>query len=429
MAKLETYKKVKKVEADVAIIGAGLSGVVVALTCASNGLKTILIEKYGFPGGLITTSLAYPLRVLNVQRNFSELFMAENSDTIEFPIFSTVVKYLLKNEAIPQELLPDPLKISESIIPIDFEKFKFTLLEVLLDFKVDLLFHASFVKARLRAGNVNSILVLGKEGLIEVVARYFVDATGNCVIFSSIDEIRKVKPTVRYSFVLSGCDFSEKDERIICESVNFDSNNGSYHACVIEMDEEKLAAYELLQKGYCVVFGLSANEFDIDDVISISEAEKSLQLKVYQVVEYLRQFKPFERARISVLPAQAYFTEGYRLNGLYTLSYADVVNGRRFDDEVAVIKISIVGENIFPCLLSPDKKFDALAVSFPLSCFLTDIENLIAVGRSANVSEELKFILYSFPFAMKTSESIGKVISLAFKNGLKLTDFGKKVKV
>ncbi|CUS78902.1 FAD dependent oxidoreductase, partial [Candidatus Kryptonium thompsonii] len=91
---LKIPKKVKTVEADVVVVGGGLSGVTTALTCASNGLKTFLVEKYGFPGGLISTAFAYPLRVFNFQRNFDELFTEEGTETIKYPIFSTLIRYL-----------------------------------------------------------------------------------------------------------------------------------------------------------------------------------------------------------------------------------------------------------------------------------------------------------------------------------------------
>ena len=425
---LKIPKKVKTVEADVVVVGGGLSGVTTALTCASNGLKTFLVEKYGFPGGLISTAFAYPLRVFNFQRNFDELFTEEGTETIKYPIFSTQIRYLLKNKAVPQFIYPDPLKISGGVIPFDLEMFKNTMLELLLDFKIDLLFHATFVRAKLMGDTVSSILVLGKEGLIEVKGKYFVDATGNCAVFKSIDEnlTRKVKSFARYNFVICGCDFSKDDDRIVCETVKIE--NFTYHAYIVEKDGMKVAIYELPIKNHCIVFGLSDNsdnEFIPDDLVLISMMEERLQLKVHSFLEYLRQFKPFEKANISMFPAQIYFTESCRINGMYTLTSEDVFNNKSFDDEIAVLKISVIAESLFPCVLAPDKKFDNLIIRVPFSSFLTRIKNLVAVGRNASVSEDLKFVLYSFPLAVKTSESIGRLISFAYKNNLKLNQIAR----
>lgn len=418
-----THRKVETIESDVVVIGGGLSGAITAITCANNGLKTLLIEKYGFLGGLITTALAFPLRVFDFQKSFFELFKDEESESIRYPVFSTLIKYLLKNRAIPWHPYPDPLKISGSIIPFDFEKFKFTLLEISSDFKVNLLLHTSFVKPRLIGDMLSSVLVLGKEGLIEVRGKYFVDATGNCEVFKAVDEslVRKVKSVAKYNFIVSGCDFSKGDDRIICNSITVgDLANERYCGYVVENGKIKCAIYELPIEGHCLVFGFGDTEVEPSDVSSISLVEEKLQIESYAFIEYLRQFKPFERAKVSVLPAQIYFTESCKINALYSLSSDDIFSEKNFSDEIAVVKVSVIGEKLFPCVLAPDRKFDKLIVRLPLSSFLTKIKNLIVVGRSADVSEDLRFVLYSFPVVAKTSESIGNLISFAYRNGLNL---------
>ncbi|MCS7230315.1 MAG: FAD-dependent oxidoreductase [Candidatus Kryptonium sp.] len=427
---LKLPRKAKTIESDVVVVGGGLSGIATAITCASKGLRTFLIEKYGFLGGLTTNAFAFPLRVFNVQKNFMELFTEGDSDVVKYPIFSTLIRYLLKNKAIPDHPYSDPLQISGTIIPFDFERFKFTMLEVLLDFKVNLLLHALFIKPRLKGDTLTSVFVLGKEGLIEVKSKYFVDATGNCEVFKAIDEslVRRVGSIPRYNFIISGCDFSKVDDRIVCQSVKIDDfSDDRYHAYVVDGDGIKCAIYELLIENHALVFGFGEGEVDPDDVLSISAVEENLQLKVYDFIEYLRQFKPFENIRISMFPAQIYFTESHKIKGLYTLVSEDVFNGKSFNDEIAVLKTSVIAEKMFPCVLAPDRKFDKLNVRIPFSSFLTEIKNLVAVGRNVDVSEELKFILYSFPFVVKTSESIGNLISFAHGNNIGLNKIRDKI--
>ncbi|MBU0715649.1 MAG: FAD-dependent oxidoreductase, partial [Verrucomicrobia bacterium] len=45
-------------EADVVVAGGGTAGVVAALAAARNGAKTLLIERYGFLGGMMTAGNA-----------------------------------------------------------------------------------------------------------------------------------------------------------------------------------------------------------------------------------------------------------------------------------------------------------------------------------------------------------------------------------
>ena len=46
---------------DVVIVGGGTSGCACAYNCAKNGLKTLLVEKNNFLGGLMTGGLVVPI--------------------------------------------------------------------------------------------------------------------------------------------------------------------------------------------------------------------------------------------------------------------------------------------------------------------------------------------------------------------------------
>ena len=51
----------KKLKYDVVIIGGGTSGCACAYNCAKNNLKTLLVEKNNFLGGLMTAGLVVPV--------------------------------------------------------------------------------------------------------------------------------------------------------------------------------------------------------------------------------------------------------------------------------------------------------------------------------------------------------------------------------
>ena len=52
---------------DVVIVGGGTSGCACAYNCAKNGLKTLLVEKNNFLGGLMTGGLVVPIMKSAVQ--------------------------------------------------------------------------------------------------------------------------------------------------------------------------------------------------------------------------------------------------------------------------------------------------------------------------------------------------------------------------
>src|SRR3954470_14820231 len=50
----------RTLEADVVVIGGGPAGINAALAAGRGGAKTILVERYGFLGGMSTAALVYP---------------------------------------------------------------------------------------------------------------------------------------------------------------------------------------------------------------------------------------------------------------------------------------------------------------------------------------------------------------------------------
>lgn len=50
----------KKEEADVVIVGRGPAGIAAAIAAGRQGIRTVLVERYGFVGGMSTAAMVYP---------------------------------------------------------------------------------------------------------------------------------------------------------------------------------------------------------------------------------------------------------------------------------------------------------------------------------------------------------------------------------
>lgn len=55
-------------EADVVVVGGGPAGINAALASGRMGAKTILIERYGFLGGMSTAALVYPWMTFHTEK-------------------------------------------------------------------------------------------------------------------------------------------------------------------------------------------------------------------------------------------------------------------------------------------------------------------------------------------------------------------------
>lgn len=145
---------------DVIVVGGGPGGVSAAVTAARNGMSVLLVERYGFAGGMATSGLVNP-------------FMTYHSNTdanhnLPSPLFMEIVKNLYDNGAT-----------DKGGCVFDDEILKILLDKLLLDSGVEVLYHTLLTGAVSKGGTVKKITVACKEGSKELKAKIFIDATGD----------------------------------------------------------------------------------------------------------------------------------------------------------------------------------------------------------------------------------------------------------
>ncbi len=159
-------------DADVIVAGGGPSGFAAAVTAARAGLQVILIERYGFLGGLATTSsvgslcglyLHHPDRIETIIRGFAtELIDALAVRGGAFgPIIREGFTVLLYNPWHLKRLCDNWVEGEKNI---------------------SLLLHSTVADAVVSDGAIRALLIAGPEGFKAVTGRIFVDATGDAVV-------------------------------------------------------------------------------------------------------------------------------------------------------------------------------------------------------------------------------------------------------
>ena len=159
-------------DADVVIAGGGPSGFAAAITAARTGLQVILIERYGFLGGLATAGavgtlcglyLHHPERIEPIIAGFAaELTKALTARGGAFgPVIREGFTALLYNPWHMKRLCDDWIRKDKNI---------------------NLLLHSTFADAVVSDGTVRALLIASPEGLKAVTGRVFVDATGDAVL-------------------------------------------------------------------------------------------------------------------------------------------------------------------------------------------------------------------------------------------------------
>ena len=144
---------------DVLVCGGGPGGVCAAVAAARDGRKVLMIEQYGFLGGMATAGLVEPFMPYET-----------GGKVINAGIFSEVCAGLEKNNGFGSELHKSAT---------DSEVLKMVELDLCLDAGVDVLFHSFVFGATVRKKRVREVRVANKAGEMRFSADVFVDATGD----------------------------------------------------------------------------------------------------------------------------------------------------------------------------------------------------------------------------------------------------------
>ena len=166
----------RTIETDVLVCGGGCAGIAAALSSARNGAKTLLIERAGFSGGIITTvGLPY----------FDGL--------IDKPSGRFVVKgialELLQKLGVAREgakhiddLPPGLISKRWATVRIpNVEEFKLIADDFILKHADNLkvLYHSTACDVEVKDGRVVAVVIANKDGLTRVEAKQVIDCTGD----------------------------------------------------------------------------------------------------------------------------------------------------------------------------------------------------------------------------------------------------------
>lgn len=342
---------------DVLIAGGGTAGVVAALAAARNGARTVLVEQKGCLGGTMIDG-AGPLH------SFFNMYKA-------FP--GVEKKQLVRG--IPQEIIDRMVAAGGSfghlesekgysydsvITIIDWEIFKSVIFSMLRESGVKLLLH-TFVANVITEGDVlKGLIIESKSGREALLAQTVIDTTGDAdVAFRAGADCLNTYPdaAVGMPFGMANVDiprvaaFLEKRD-MIDHIIHADKGSSSDTIVRLGFDLRKIETF----RGYMQPLGLwgpltlSRHEHDFSyinctnikpldalDVEASTDAEVTLREQVMAMVGLLKRNIPgFECAYLSWTPSHFGVRRTRIVRCEHDLSLAEILNGQRFDDEIAL---------------------------------------------------------------------------------------------
>jgi 2-polyprenyl-6-methoxyphenol hydroxylase-like FAD-dependent oxidoreductase len=156
-------------EVDILVLGGGPAGVAAAVAAARSGRKTLLVERYGFCGGMTTAGMAGAICGLFTSSKTKKPEQLAHGFAGEF------YHHLQQRGAVSE---PFPFGDTRIVIHDPFV-WKEIADDLLTESGVQLLFHTLFSDVILEDGRLRAVVIENKNGRQVIEARYFVDATGD----------------------------------------------------------------------------------------------------------------------------------------------------------------------------------------------------------------------------------------------------------
>ncbi len=312
-------------EADVVVCGGGPGGFSAAIAAARHGAKTVLLERYGFLGGLATAGLVAPI-------------LAHTASESHTPI----VEGLLREITERLHALGGAPSWQEALqhigIPFDAEALKVVLDELCQEAGVQLLLH-TFVADVIKEGDsIAAVIVENKSGRQAVTGKIFVDATGDADV-----AYRAGAPTTY------GRAFDHKPESMgsFFHLAGFPPLSQERMAALQEMTRQDVEAegfrfYNLNFFAFCAhhrdhtSVNMTRFSGDPTNAADLTQAEISVRREVWKLVRYLRAKAPeLKDLYVQQTSPQVGPRESRQIVGPYALTGDDIHQGRKFADAIA----------------------------------------------------------------------------------------------
>jgi hypothetical protein len=423
----------KTIEADVVIVGGGPAGINAAIAAGRRGVSTVLIERYGFVGGMTTAALVYPWMTFHTM---------EGKQVIR-GIAQEIVDRLIERGGSPGHMR-DTIGFVRMLTPFHPEIYKVLILDIFREAGVRLLLHSFVDEVRVAGDRIESVVLTGKAGRIEVKGRQFVDASGDADVArlagvpfrQGRGEDRLTQP-MTMKFRMRGVDlgkvrrymldhpdefykktpFDELPELPLTGVLGFYKH---WKEAELPINRDQVLFFAGPEEDEVLVNTTRVQGLDGTDTEDLTRAEEIGRRQVLMVAEFMRSRLPgFERASLSQVGVRIGVRETRRIEGMYTPQASDVLEGRKFADCVARSGYPIdihdpAGKGVRAAWVGGDGAYD-----IPYRCLVPRaITNLLSARRCISTSHEAQATTRLSPGCMATGQAAGTAAAMAAKKNV-----------
>lgn len=374
---------------EVAVLGGGPAGIAAAVAAARAGRRTLLIERYGFLGGMGTAAGVTNFCGLhaNVHGEMHRVVQGIASDLLARidRLGGLNAPHLILGKILAQAY--------------DTAAYKIAADDLLAAHKVDILFHALGAGVVMHdTRRINALMVETKAGRRAITADIFIDCSGDGDLAAwagARHEVGDREGHLLYPsmmFRLNGIDPEKAGDAwrtipALMEKAEAAGQHRFPRKAAIVRPQRSQIEWRVNFTQVAREDGTAINGLEPDD---LTRGEIEGRRQAVDAFNFLRTVPGFEKSYIVDLPPQLGIRETRRIVGLYMLSGEDVLGCASFDDSIGVngwpIESHVAGDVIFKFPPIPESRgFNEL----PYRMLIPEgLDNLLVAGRCASMTHD-----------------------------------------
>jgi len=391
-------------KADVVVVGGGPGGLGAAVMAARQGVKVLLIERYGQLGGMAVAGEVHPFMMNHALER-----------SLDHPVYTDWIaamhKYLPPTQARENPLEGEAFKNIE--LHINKEHAALAAEDLCLEAGVELLYHHSFVDAVTSDRRIRYIIVHSKSGLGAIEAPVFIDASGDADLAARSGCRTEFGGPSGHCQPMTLCfKMGRVDRKRIPPR---DKVNELYLAAVergdVDCPRENVLYFFWLEEDVVHFNTTRVIKHSAVNGKELSEAEIMGRHQLRHFVKFLRnEIAGFEEATIHSMAYHIGVRESRRVVGRVMLTREAFEREAKFPDAISRVRYAIDIHN-------PNGKGTVIQelpenawYEIPYGCIVAaDLDNLLIAGRPISVDHAI----HSSTRVMAPAVSIGQAAGMA----------------